>query len=147
MVRAMQDNCVVPKGFLFDKDGYPRFKSGGRLYRVNRWLWEKVNGSLDPDLVVAHSCNNKSCINTNHFYLTTSKQNSSDAARDGLYLTEERHPKFKLEMETMVLYKRYNNGESQQAIADDVGISQSALSARFIRYKRKGIFDVCGDKR
>lgn len=143
----MQDNCVVPKGFIFDKDGYPRFKSGKRIYRVNRWLWEKVHGELDTNLVVAHRCNNKSCINSNHFYLTTKEKNSTDAARDGLYPIEDTHHNFKKELVTMELYKRYNNGESQQAIADDVGISQSALSARFLRYKNKGIFDELGDKR
>lgn len=120
-----------------DKDGYPRVKFYGRPWRMNRWMWTKVYGEIPSGLVVAHACNNPSCINPHHFYLTTFEQNSTDAAKDGLYATEEKHPKFKKHLNTEELYERYLEGESQQSIAKSVGIAQSSLSQRFITYRRK----------
>lgn len=133
----MLGDCIVPQNIALDKDGYPRLKINQRYWRMNRWMWLKVYGEIPNGYIVAHKCNNPSCINSNHFYLATPAQNSTDAAQDNLYLSGERHPNFKQHLETKSLYERYINGETQQSIAKDVGISQSSLSQRFIRYKRK----------
>ena len=96
-------------------------------------------------MVIGHRCNNKGCVNPTHLYLTTKKQNSTDASLDGLYRTDKNLPNFIHQVDTKVAYERYINGESQMKIATDLGISQSSLSARFSRYKRVGIIE--GDAR
>jgi hypothetical protein len=136
-----EDNCICPDHHHKDKDGYPRVKWQKKMWRLNRLMWYLSFGEIPIGQVVAHTCNNKGCINPKHFYLTTPQQNSTDAAKDGLYVTGKQHPLFKHSVETAAAYQRYLNGESQQKIADDLGISQSSLSARFIRYKQKGLIE------
>ncbi len=135
------DLCCTTTGISLDKDGYPRVKWKNRLWRLHRLIFTFTNGVIPTDKVIGHKCNNKGCINPNHLYLTTAQQNSTDAAKDGLYVTGLNHPRFKKAVETSAAYQRYINGESQQIIADSLGISQSALSARFIRYKKENILE------
>lgn len=137
----MRDDCILPEHHYKDKDGYPRVKYHGKVWRLNRLIWSLSYGNIPENMVIGHKCNNKGCINPNHLYLTTNKQNSTDAAIDGLYRTDKNHYKFKHKVDTKEAYERYINGESQMKIATDLGISQSSLSARFTRYKRVGIIE------
>ena len=88
-------DCVCPTHIYRDKDGYPRAKHQGRLWRLNRLIWTLSYGEIPDGKVVGHTCNNTGCINITHLYLTTSHENSTHAARDGLYRTGSDHPKFK----------------------------------------------------
>lgn len=141
----MRGDCVIPDHHYKDKDGYPRVKYQRRFWRLNRLIWFLSYGNIPEGMVIGHQCNNKGCINLNHLYLTTKKQNSTDAARDGLYRTDKTHPNFIHQVDTKIAYERYINGESQMKIANDLGISQSSLSDRFTRYKRVGVLE--GDSR
>lgn len=101
-------------------------------------MWTWVNGEIPPGMVVAHSCNNKGCINTNHLYLTTPKQNSTDAARDGLYRSGAQHPKHKFGEEIIEEIVRLYDIEhlSQQAIGDILGVSQSRVSDFILKHRK-----------
>jgi len=92
-------------------------------------MWTKVNGPIPDDTVVAHRCNNKKCINTNHMYLATAKQNSTDAARDGLYKVGQDHGRAVInDIQVLEIAKLYSDGMLQQSIADMFGISQGQVS-------------------
>ena len=126
----MTGECIVPNNVHMDKDGYPRMKHNKRFWRMNRLMWTLVNGEIPIKNVVAHSCNNKSCINTNHMYLCSPEQNSTDAARDGLYRLGRDHPKNKVtkDMEDAMWDMYHTDGMSQQQISEIYGISQSTVS-------------------
>ncbi len=131
--QAMTDECVCPKHHCIDKDGYPRVKWQKKLWRLNRLMWYLSFGEIPIGQVVAHSCNNKSCVNQNHFYLTTSQINSTHAARDGLY---KPYTRFKQE-DLLTMWNLYNiEGWTQQAIADQFQTSQTAISSCLKRYER-----------
>lgn len=123
-------DCIVPNNVHKDKDGYPRLKFNKKFWRMNRLMWTLVNGDIPFGSVVAHSCNNKSCININHMYLCSAAQNSTDAARDGLYRQGESHPKSKITKDMgEAMWDMYNTeGMSQQQIAEIYGVSQSTVS-------------------
>ena len=78
-------DCIYTKDVALDKDGYPRIKWKKKMWRLNRLIYTFTNGSIPEGMVVGHKCNNKGCINANHLYLTTAQENSTHAARDGLY--------------------------------------------------------------
>lgn len=112
-----------------DKDGYPRIKYMKRLWRMNRWMWTMVNGPIPDNTVVAHRCNNKGCINTNHFYLTSAEQNSTDARRDGLYKVGGEHGRAILKDDDVVrIVELYNDGATQQNLAKLYNVSQAQIS-------------------
>lgn len=131
-------NCICPTHHSIDKDGYPRVKHQAKLWRLNRLIWTLLYGPLPVGQVVAHHCNNKGCVNPEHFYLTSPQQNSIDAARDGLYRRGEDHHKTrwsKEELEEMnTLY--YEFGHTQADIGDSFGITQSRVSECLRRYKK-----------
>lgn len=138
-------DCVYTTDVVLDKDGYPRIKWNKRQWRMNRLLWTFAYGEIPTGLVVGHKCNNKGCINVNHFYLTTPEQNCTDAARDGLYFTgfhnkayEHAYSEWK---HIMLMY--HVMGYSQQAIADVYGIHQSRVS-ELIRSKRSDYLKLEG---
>ena len=98
--RAGTEGCWLWDGLL-RPNGYGQVKRDGRTTSTHRVAWELTYGPIPPGLVVAHRCNVKRCIRPDHLYLTTFAQNSTDAARDGLYPTGTRngmhtHPESRL---------------------------------------------------
>lgn len=72
-----------------NKDGYGRFKS--KCYNLiwitlvsSRVAYELFNGKLIPNKMRAcHSCDNPSCVNPNHLWLGTDKDNAEDRDNKG----------------------------------------------------------------
>ncbi len=56
----------------------------GQVRPGHRAAWKAKNGEIPDGLCVCHRCNNKRCVNPDHLYLGTRKQNIQDAARDRL---------------------------------------------------------------
>lgn len=71
------DSCIVYEGSK-DKDGYGKTKVGGRYVRVHRLSWEHEFGPIPEGLWVLHHCDNPPCINPDHLFLGTAKDNAED---------------------------------------------------------------------
>lgn len=68
-----------------DDDGYGTFQYAGPLgdrkrekRRANRVSYELFNGTLAPEDLVRHTCDNTSCVNPAHLVLGTTEQNVAD---------------------------------------------------------------------
>jgi hypothetical protein len=121
--------CIVPEHHQRDKDGYQKAKYNKRLQGVHRIVWQLCFGSIPAGMVIGHKCNNPSCVNPEHLYLTTAAQNSSDAKRDGLYKKGNDHPHCKWRDEQIQsMLNRYDSGETQKSIAADYNVTQARIS-------------------
>ena len=130
----MRDDCILPEHHYKDKDGYPRVKYHGKVWRLNRLIWTLSFGDIPKDMVVAHYCNNKGCINPHHFYLTTSQINSTHAARDGLYKPYTKYS----DVDIALMYDLYYiNNYTQQEIAKVFNTHQTTISDCLRRHLRK----------
>lgn len=77
-------NCWLWIGHLNKKrGGYGYFKSRGKIWRAHRLSYEIHYGSFDKSLDVCHKCDNPPCVNPNHLFLGTAKDNCQDTVRKG----------------------------------------------------------------
>lgn len=74
--------CIVWLGSEYDF-GHGQLRIDGKLQRAHRLAWEDVNGPVPDGLCVLHKCDVPQCINPEHLFLGTKKDNSIDMARKG----------------------------------------------------------------
>lgn len=113
----------------------PRVSSTGYASDwVHYTLFEAVNGPVPKGLVLAHSCNVKSCINPTHLSAVTQSKNIQDAYRFGqLRPYRGRHNRLTKEQVNKI-QALYGAGLSQVEIAKIMGV----------RYGR--VNDVCNNR-
>jgi hypothetical protein len=133
----MTDDCIYTTDVVLDRNGYPRVKWSKRLWRLNRLLYTFAHGNIPEGKVIGHTCNNKGCINIHHLYLTTAGENSTHAARDGLYFTGFHNKELEEAsndwLRISILY--HEQGLSQQTIADMYGVYQVRVSEIIRKHK------------
>ena len=63
--------------------GYGRLTINGKDFRTHRISWILHNGEIPDGLFVCHKCDNRLCVNPNHFFLGTHEDNMKDKIRKG----------------------------------------------------------------
>jgi hypothetical protein len=71
------------------RNGYGRYKLNGETVYAHLFSWEYFNGEIDKGLSVLHKCDVRNCVNPNHLFLGTQKDNMVDMIAKGRAI----HPK------------------------------------------------------
>lgn len=113
----------------------PRKMLGTRLH--HRYLYMKHhNITLKPSEWVLHDCGNHWCINIDHLYVGTPKQNYADAVRHGaINPVGETNPNAVLNEEKVRKIRRLYKTKSIAQISDKLGISQTTVYSAIKNWK------------
>ena len=82
-VKSGSDSECWPWIGLRDKDGYGIMKVNGRMVRVHRFAWERVNGPVPPGMLICHHCDNPPCCNPSHLRSASPAINMADKMERG----------------------------------------------------------------
>lgn len=80
----MKTDCIIWTGARLKPDSYGSRTVKGRRWLAHRYAYFSSNGPIPSGMMVCHRCNDKGCVNVDHLYLATQKQNVIDAIKDGL---------------------------------------------------------------
>lgn len=121
-VREVESGCHEWQGTLH-RTGYGKFWFAGRTGYAHRAAYSLFVG--DPgELRVLHRCDNRRCVNTEHLFLGTDRDNVRDMHAKGRAVGR-RKVSDELALRILALLA---TDRSQQSIADEVGISQITVS-------------------
>ena len=122
----------------------PTFWVSGRWFIGSRWAYETFRGPIPAGQLVCHSCDVGLCVNPDHLWLGTQRDNIQDMLhkKRGVYrpLRGAANPNAKLSDDlVMAIRKEYAAGGIRQTdLAAKYGIGQSQVSRIIRRESRNG---------
>ena len=125
-----QNGCLICVSHNPDYKGYVRIRrknhtGSDKPIGVHRFIYEECFGDIPDGLMVCHKCDNPTCINPEHLFLGTCKDNMKDCSQKGRTLCGERGTAHKL-TEKQVREIRISN-LSQTKLAVKYNVSQAAI--------------------
>lgn len=100
------ESCIISKNDcwltnLALSNGYPVLRvtsSGGksRNLRVSRLMYEAYHGQIPDKMSVCHTCDNPACVNPEHLFLGTAKDNTQDMLHKNREARGDKLPQTKL---------------------------------------------------
>lgn len=109
--------------------GYGRITVGGRSREAHRVAFELARGEIPAGQYVCHTCDNRACVNPEHFFLGSVADNNADRVAKGRCAKGERHglsPLTNLDV-SMIRYLA-DCGVKHHRLATLFGVTRPAVS-------------------
>ena len=112
------ENCWIWIGNKFPNK-YGQFSIKSYPVLAHRFSYELAYGEISsPDLFVCHKCDNNPCVNPEHLFLGTQKENIQDMISKGRINRKgnNSHCHILAEEDVISIRKRYNNGNGESVL-------------------------------
>lgn len=87
--RLEEADCWLWKGATGGR-GYGAFSLEGRSHAASRVSWMLYRGEIPEGLDACHTCDTPLCVNPNHLFLGTDKDNHDDCVKKGRDIAGEK---------------------------------------------------------
>ena len=134
--------CIEWTGLNIKHFGYGAVGFKGKQMRAHRASWLVYKGEIPKGKLVCHKCDNPKCINVEHLFLGTYKENMEDmlAKKRGVFVNGENSGPSKLnEKQILDIRLKKSQGLSGKTLANIYGVSESNISAIVCRKTWKHI--------
>jgi len=113
--------------------GYGVVYESGRHVRAHRMSYELFVGTIPESLCVLHACDTPSCVNPDHLWLGTKRENNADRDRKGRHIAprimgQQSHKSKLLTQEAIGILHFLMSGERQKDVAAHYGVDASTVS-------------------
>jgi HNH endonuclease len=118
--------CWIWLGTLHE-GGYGEFRyKGGKRVRAHVYSYRVHKGKVPRGKFVLHTCDLRPCVNPDHLYVGTKKQNTADCIRRDRFPQGERHPHTPFVAEQVRAIRA--DSRVQHVIAAEYGVCQMTIS-------------------
>ena len=108
--------------------GLTRRPGERKMLGAHRRAWELARGAIPPGTDVLHRCDNPLCVNVNHLFLGTDKDNAADRDRKGRAAVGERNGNARLTVDRVREIRHLLSfGKSQSFVARLFGVCANTI--------------------
>lgn len=127
--RLPSKECWNWPGFT-DPNGYGQVVLDGAVHKTHRVSWVLHNGPIPPSGMIRpysirHKCDNPTCVNPNHLFIGTDRDNALDATCKGRMAQGAEHYAAKLTEEQVAAIR--TDTRPVRSIAEEFGVSKSTI--------------------
>lgn len=123
-------SCWEWRGAL-SQNGYGSMRTKGVTYPAHRKSFESAHGKIQCGLHICHKCDNRKCVNPDHLFAGTRKDNMQDCIAKGRFKTPfgsgENCPRAILTEEDVLSIRK--DIRSDSALGLIYGVAKSTISA------------------
>ena len=131
---------------LDSKNQYGIFNLGGIIIGAHRLAYELYKSEIPAGLQICHKCDVMRCVNPDHLWLGTKKDNAKDASSKG-FMIGEKNGSVKLNEAQVVEILNSRKEFSQKQLAEKYKVSASCIQAildgRTWKHLNNGVAPFC----
>jgi hypothetical protein len=138
----LETKCWVWRNKIISR--YPEIYADGKRMLAHRFAVEQFRGTIPTNMKVCHSCDNTLCVNPDHLWLGTQKDNLRDMRKKGRgyilpAMSLESHPQRKLTREDWDDIVTLRSQYSSRELAIIYGVSSVHIRGIWAKYRSRKV--------